>query len=70
MTSSEYPVVLTVEGAAGGDGELVDSNVAVVNTMYQELLGSAEIAPPRPAQLLRGLLPDAVPGRHGCRRAR
>jgi hypothetical protein len=45
MTSSEYPVVLTVEGAAGGDGEVVDSNVAVVNTMYQELLGSAEIAP-------------------------
>jgi hypothetical protein len=45
MTSSEYPVVLTVEGAAGGDGEIVDSNVAVVNTMYQELLGSGEIAP-------------------------
>src|SRR6478752_8880498 len=49
MTSSEYPVVLTVEGAAGGDSgsdaETVDSNVAVVNTMYQELLGSGEIAP-------------------------
>ena len=48
MTSSEYPVVLTVEGAAGGDSgsdaETVDSNVAVVNTMYQELLGSGEIA--------------------------
>ncbi|MET3932057.1 hypothetical protein [Arthrobacter sp. OAP107] len=49
MTSSEYPVVLTVEGAAGGDSgsdaETVDSNVAVVNIMYQELLGSGEIAP-------------------------
>lgn len=47
MTSSEYPVVLTVEGAAGGgtDAETVDSNVAVVNTMCQELLGSGEIAP-------------------------
>jgi hypothetical protein len=49
MTSSEYPVVLTVEGAAGvagaSDEEIVDSNVAVVNTMYQELLGSGEIAP-------------------------
>lgn len=45
MTSNEYPVVLTVEGAAGGDGETVDSNVAVVNAMYQELLGAGEIAP-------------------------
>jgi hypothetical protein len=45
MTSSEYPVVLTVEGAAGTDAETVDSNVAEVNTMYQELLGSGEIAP-------------------------
>ncbi|MFE4545148.1 hypothetical protein [Arthrobacter sp. NPDC056727] len=49
MTSNEYPVVLTVEGAAGGDSgsdaETVDSNVAVVNTMYQELLGAGEIAP-------------------------
>ena len=49
MTSNEYPVVLTVEGAAGGthasDEEVVDSNVAVVNTMYQELLGAGEIAP-------------------------
>jgi hypothetical protein len=49
MTSSEYPVVLTVEGAAGGhsgsNAETVDSNVAVVNTMYQELLGPGEIAP-------------------------
>jgi hypothetical protein len=47
MTSSEYPVVLTVEGAAGGgsDAGTVDSNVAVVNTMYQELLGAGEIAP-------------------------
>lgn len=49
MTSTEYPVVLTVEGAAGGDSgsdaETVDANVAVVNTMYQELLGAEEIAP-------------------------
>ena len=49
MTSSEYPVVLTIEGATGAgganDGEIVDSNVAVVNTMYRELLGPDEIAP-------------------------
>jgi hypothetical protein len=49
MTSSEYPVVLTVEGAAGdgsaSDADVVDSNVAVVNAMYQELLGPGEIAP-------------------------
>jgi len=49
LTSNEYPVVLTVEGAAGGnsgsDAETVDANVAVVNTMYQELLGAEEIAP-------------------------
>ncbi|MFC7847459.1 hypothetical protein ACFUTU_03170 [Arthrobacter sp. NPDC057388] len=45
MTSNEYPVVLTVEGTAGSDAGTVDSNVAVVNTMYQELLGAGEIAP-------------------------
>ena len=49
MTTSEYPVVLTVKGVAGGssasDAEIVDSNVAVVNSMYQELLGPGEIAP-------------------------
>jgi hypothetical protein len=48
MTSSAYPVVLTVEAAAGGgiasDAEIIDSNVAVVNSMYQELLGPGEIA--------------------------
>lgn len=45
MMSNEYPVVLTVEGAAAGNEEVVDSNVSVVNTMYQELLNSQEIAP-------------------------
>ncbi|MEN8584425.1 hypothetical protein ABFP37_17150 [Burkholderia sp. RS01] len=45
MTSSEYPVVLTVDGANAGNGEVVDANVTVVNTMYQELLNSEEIAP-------------------------
>jgi hypothetical protein len=45
MTSSEYPVVLTVEGANAGNEEVVDANVTVVNTMYQELLNSEEIAP-------------------------
>lgn len=45
MTSSEYPVVLTVEGANAGNEEVVDANVTVVNTMYQELLNSGEIAP-------------------------
>lgn len=45
MTSSEYPVVLTVEGANAGNEEVVDANVTVVNSMYQELLNSEEIAP-------------------------
>jgi hypothetical protein len=45
MTSSEYPVVLTVEGTEAGNEEIVDANVSVVNTMYQELLNSGEIAP-------------------------
>jgi hypothetical protein len=45
MTSSEYPVVLTVDGANAGNEEVVDANVTVVNTMYQELLNSEEIAP-------------------------
>ncbi|CAH0298998.1 hypothetical protein SRABI83_04457 [Arthrobacter sp. Bi83] len=45
MTSSEYPVVLTLEGTEAGNDEIVDANVSVVNTMYQELLNSGEIAP-------------------------
>lgn len=45
MTSSEYPVVLTVDGANAGNEEVVDANVTVVNAMYQELLNSEEIAP-------------------------
>lgn len=45
MTSNEYPVVLTLEGTAARDEEVVDANVAVVNAMYRELLGPGEIAP-------------------------
>lgn len=45
MTSSEYPVVLTVDGANAGNEEVVDANVTVVNAMYQALLNSEEIAP-------------------------
>lgn len=45
MTSSEYPVVLTLEGTEASNDEIVDANVSVVNTMYQELLNSGEIAP-------------------------
>lgn len=43
MTNNEYPVVLTIDSRDASD--VVDSNVDVVNTMYQELLGSDEIAP-------------------------
>ena len=45
MTSNEYPVVLTLEGADAANNEVVDANVTVVNAMFRELLNSAEIAP-------------------------
>lgn len=45
MTSNEYPVVLTLEGADAANNEVVDANVTVVNAMFRELLNSGEIAP-------------------------
>lgn len=42
MPNTEYPVVLTTDSQDAG--EVVDSNVDVVNAMYQELLGTDDIA--------------------------
>lgn len=46
MTTNEYPVVLNKTGFEAGNADVVDSNVNVVNQMYQELLNSDEIALP------------------------
>ncbi|MFJ4210235.1 hypothetical protein ACIPY2_17410 [Paenarthrobacter sp. NPDC089675] len=45
MTTNEYPVVLNKAAFEAGNGDVVDSNVNVVNEMYAELLNSDEIAP-------------------------
>ncbi len=45
MTTNQYPVVLSKASLEAGNAEVVDSNVTVVNEMYQELLNSDEIAP-------------------------
>lgn len=45
MTTNEYPVVLNKTSFEAGNADVVDSNVNVVNLMYQELLNSDEIAP-------------------------
>ena len=45
MTTNEYPVVLNKTAFEAGNGDVVDSNVNVVNEMYAELLNSDEIAP-------------------------
>ncbi|SEJ37969.1 hypothetical protein SAMN04487917_105245 [Arthrobacter sp. yr096] len=45
MTTNEYPVVLNKTSFEAGNADVVDSNVNVVNQMYQELLNSDEIAP-------------------------
>ncbi|WOH18167.1 hypothetical protein IRJ34_17705 [Paenarthrobacter sp. GOM3] len=44
MTTNEYPVVLNKTSFEAGNADVVDSNVNVVNEMYQELLNSDEIA--------------------------
>ncbi|MGO4455447.1 DMP19 family protein [Arthrobacter sp. RAF14] len=44
MTDKQLPVVLFKESLEAGPDEVVDGNVTVVNAMYQELLGQAEIA--------------------------
>ncbi|WP_347108571.1 hypothetical protein AAHB33_17010 [Paenarthrobacter sp. S56] len=45
MTTNDYPVVLNKAAFEAGSGDVVDSNVNVVNGMYAELLNSDEIAP-------------------------
>ncbi|WP_026547934.1 DMP19 family protein [Paenarthrobacter nicotinovorans] len=45
MTTNDYPVVLNKTSFEAGNADVVDSNVNVVNLMYQELLNSDEIAP-------------------------
>ncbi|WP_314323309.1 hypothetical protein [Paenarthrobacter ilicis] len=44
MATNQYPVVLNKTSSAAGTADVVDSNVNVVNEMYQELLNSDEIA--------------------------
>src|SRR6478736_297443 len=53
MTNSEltiqsahsYPTVLTTESLKGGNEDVVDANVNVVNAMFEELLDTEEISP-------------------------
>lgn len=45
MTTHQFPVVLTTEGAAADNEDVVGDNVSVVNEMYQALLNADEIAP-------------------------
>jgi len=45
MTSTQFPVILTTEGAAASNEDVVGDNVSVVNAMYRALLNSEEIAP-------------------------
>ncbi|MDQ1622856.1 MAG: hypothetical protein QOH19_1274 [Actinomycetota bacterium] len=42
---TNYALVLTKESIKGGNEDIVDANVSVVNAMYAELLGVEEIAP-------------------------
>lgn len=45
MTTQQLPVILTIEGAAASNEDVVGDNVEVVNAMYQALLNAEEIAP-------------------------
>lgn len=45
MTTNQFPVVLTTEGAAADNEDVVGDNVSVVNEMYLALLNADEIAP-------------------------
>jgi hypothetical protein len=40
-----YPTVLTTESLSGGNEDVVDANVNVVNAMFEELLEADEISP-------------------------
>jgi hypothetical protein len=44
-SGTTHALVLTREGMSGGNAEVVDANVNVVNAMYAELLRAGEIAP-------------------------
>lgn len=45
QSANNYPTVLTTEGMNGGNEDVVDANVNVVNTMFAELLDAGEISP-------------------------
>ncbi|WP_208750034.1 hypothetical protein [Arthrobacter sp. PM3] len=45
QAAHNYPTVLTTECLRGGDQDVVDTNVAVVNAMFEELLDEDEISP-------------------------
>ncbi|MDJ0317919.1 MULTISPECIES: DMP19 family protein [Arthrobacter] len=45
MSTQQFPVVLTTEGAAADNEDVVGDNVSVVNEMYLALLNADEIAP-------------------------
>jgi hypothetical protein len=45
QSADRYPTVLTAESLSGGNEDVVDANVAVVNAMFEELLDEDEISP-------------------------
>ena len=45
QSAHSYPTVLTAESLRGGNEDVVDANVNVVNAMFEELLDAGEIAP-------------------------
>ncbi|MFF2028962.1 hypothetical protein [Arthrobacter sp. NPDC058192] len=44
-SAHSYPTVLTAESLKGGNDDVVDANVDVVNAMFEELLNADEISP-------------------------
>ena len=45
QSAHSYPTVLTTESLKGGNEDVVDANVNVVNAMFEELLDTEEISP-------------------------
>lgn len=45
QSAHNYPTVLTTESLKGGNEDVVDANVNVVNAMFEELLDADEISP-------------------------
>lgn len=45
QSAHSYPTVLTTESLKGGNEDVVDANVNVVNAMFEELLDADEISP-------------------------